>query len=353
MPTALDTPAFADPLLAFESWGDALACVDASRQRLLHANAAMQALVPGPTDTDLATWCAPVPGLWEATQRPGHGVVRCGASGQYHLQRAPLPEGQCLLRLVDDRSQLRAFQRQLDDRESLVFTSRALSLGEMGSTLAHELNQPIGACANLLRGLRARISRRADTHQPPEELTALESAIEQVTYAAKIIARIREYTQARSIKRQPVDVGALLADSVHLLDWDAQRVGAELRLTLPTEPIWVHGDPVMLQQVVVNLLRNALDALRLQAPAQALVEVQAARLSGHVQVSISDNGMGLTREAEQGLFLPFASTKPNGMGIGLAICRSFIELHQGRLWFSPGQPQGCTFHFSLALENTP
>jgi signal transduction histidine kinase len=105
----------------------------------------------------------------------------------------------------------------------------------------------------------------------------------------------------------------------------------------------------MLQQVVVNLMRNALDALRADPPPEPRLVVRLVVHAGEAEVQVRDNGCGLGDEAEAKLFVPFASTKPSGMGIGLSICRSFIELHRGRLWFSRNPDRGVTFHLNLPL----
>lgn len=354
MPAA--APAWCETLGA---WGDAVALVDDQAGVLLDASAPMQVLLPFTPGVSLPAWCRPMPGLLEglaAARAPGAATAwRCGAEGEYGAELAPLDGRRLLLRLHDERAaereRLRALRRQLDDREGLVFTSRSVSIGEMGSTLAHELNQPIGAAANLLRGLRVRLARRGrdGADGAADELAAVERAIEQVMYAAKVIARIREFTHARSPKRQLVDMAALMRASASLLDWELQRTGVRLALSLPEAPVLVRGDPVMLQQVLVNLLRNAIDALRDDRPAEPRVALSLHCERGEAEARIADNGVGLSAEAEQRLFVPFSSTKPNGMGIGLAICRSFVELHQGRLWFSRGPGRGCTFHMGLPL----
>jgi len=239
-------------------------------------------------------------------------------------------------------------QRQLDDREQLLFTSRVISVGEMATTLAHELNQPIGATANLLRGLRSRLSRRGSAALGAEEATALDRAIDQVMFAARVIARIREFTHSRQPRHTRVDLVALLRSSAALLDWDLQRTGARLTLELGEETAaHVRGDEVMLQQVIVNLMRNALDALRADPPEDPQLTLRLLARHGELEVQVCDNGCGLGETAEQQLFVPFASTKPSGMGIGLSICRSFVELHQGRLWFSRNADRGVTFHLGL------
>lgn len=341
------------------AWGDAVALVDDQAGVLLAASAPMQSLLPPVPGAALPVWCRAMPGLLEGlalARAPGASLAfRCGAEQEYGAELALLDERRLLLRLHDERAaereRLQALQRQLDDREGLVFTSRSVSIGEMGSTLAHELNQPIGAAANLLRGLRVRLARRGREggDGAADELAAVERAIEQVMYAAKVIARIREFTHARAPKRQLVDMAALMRASASLLDWELQRTGVRLVLTLPEAPVLVRGDPVMLQQVLVNLLRNAIDALREDRPAEPCVALSLHCQRGEAEARIADNGIGLSAEAEQRLFVPFSSTKPNGMGIGLAICRSFVELHQGRLWFSRGPERGCTFHMGLPL----
>lgn len=362
-------PTAADPHAAWcdslGAWGDAVALIDDASGQLLATSAPMQALLPPPPGGELPAWCRAMPGLLEAIAqaRTPHAprVFRCGPQQVYAGELASLDERRLLLRLRDERAaereRLQALRRQLDDREGLVFTSRSVSIGEMGSTLAHELNQPIGAAANLLRGLRVRLARRhrgaADGpagEGAADELAAVERAIEQVMYAARVIARIREFTHARAPKRQAVELGALMRASASLLDWELQRVGVRLTLALPETPVIVRGDAVMLQQVLVNLLRNAIDALREDPPDEPCIALALHCTHGEVEARITDNGAGLSAEAEQRLFVPFSSTKPNGMGIGLAICRSFVELHQGRLWFSRGPERGCTFHLGLPLD---
>jgi signal transduction histidine kinase len=225
--------------------------------------------------------------------------------------------------------------------------SRSLTVSEMGSVLAHELNQPIGATANLLRGLKLRLARRHP--DDTDELAALDKALQQVTYASQIIGRVREYTQSRQPKTERLDLVALVHDSLALLDWDLQRDGVRLVLRLPERPVPVMGDAVMLQQVLINLLRNALDALRLDGPEAPQVDIELREEAGRAELRVADNGPGMTPQTEARLFLPFASTKPNGMGLGLSICRSLIEMHQGRLWFTRREPAGCCFHFALPV----
>ncbi|MFL6699992.1 MAG: sensor histidine kinase [Vitreoscilla sp.] len=266
---------------------------------------------------------------------------------------APLANGRRALRLVDAGAREQALQRHLEDREQLLFTSRVVSIGEMATTLAHELNQPIGAVVNLLRGVQMRLVR--DDAAPADDVRqALARATDQALFAARIITRIREYTHSRQPKRVRFDLVRTLRASIQLLDWEIARDNVHLELSAPVdEECIVVGDEVMLQQVFVNLVRNALDAMRsLPAGAPRALGAQVQPGASQVEVAITDTGCGLSDDAQARLFVPFVSTKPSGMGIGLNICRSFVELHQGRLWFSRRDPAGCAFHVALPLAAT-
>jgi two-component system sensor kinase FixL len=350
----------ADLLHALGDLDEALAILDGDF--LVALNAPMQALLPGEAGGLAEDWAEPLHGLASALQAPLGQRCRCGTSGEYVAQRVALDARHVLLRLQDERARLHHLQRQLDDREGLLFTSRSLTVSEMGSVLAHELNQPIGATANLLRGLKLRLARRHP--DDVDELAALDKAVAQVSYASQIIGRVREYTQSRQPKVEPLDLVALVHQSLALLDWDLQREAVRLALDLPAAAVPVQGDAVMLQQVLINLLRNALDALRLDRPDDPLIDISLLVEGGRAELRVGDNGPGITPQTEARLFLPFSSTKPNGMGLGLSICRSLMEMHQGRLWFTRREDGGCCFHFALpalpvmagatqpALENT-
>ncbi len=209
-----------DPLAAFDRFGDAVALVDA-RKRVVHSTTrAWPALLPGVgAGTPLAALEAALPGLSDA---PPVGVgdagpvhLTLGDAQQWDAQIVAVDAGRRLLRLIDRREQRRELQRQLDDREQLLFTSRVISVGEMATTLAHELNQPIGATANLLRGLRSRLARRKQGLDA-EEAAALERALEQVMFAARVITRIREFTHSHQPRHARVDLAALLRASASL-----------------------------------------------------------------------------------------------------------------------------------------
>ena len=266
-------------------------------------------------------------------------------------RRIPLEDGCVVLRLDDPLGEAQARQRHLEDREQLLFTSRLLSIGEMATTLAHEINQPIGAAANLLRGSVMRLQRGdLDADGRQGLLQALQRATEQVLFASRVIARIREYTHSHTPKRAPIDVAALLRACVSLLDWETEREGVRVDLLAPAAPLWILADEVMLQQLFVNLMRNAIDAMRGNATGTRRLDLSVRVEGSQVEVTVRDSGCGISEAAEQTLFVPFVSTKPTGTGIGLNICRSFVELHQGRLWFTRNDDgPGTSFHAALPL----
>jgi signal transduction histidine kinase len=180
-------------------------------------------------------------------------------------------------------------------------------------------------------------------------LHALQRATEQVLFASRVIARIREYTHARAPQRTPVEIVGLLRGCVDLLDWETEREGVAVELNMPQHPLWTQADEVMLQQLFVNLMRNAIDAMRGNPAGQRLLRLRAREDRPRLEVTVQDSGCGLSEHAEKNLFVPFVSSKPTGMGIGLNICRSFVELHQGRLWFTRNEGPGTSFHAALPL----
>ena len=244
-------------------------------------------------------------------------------------------------------------QRYLQDREQLFLTSRTISVSEMATTLAHEINQPIGTIKNLLHGIKSRIVMHSKNNSKiePTTIEAIERAIEQTQFAAKIITRIRDYTQAKTPERELLDLSSLVKDCVSLLDWELDHQGIECQIKTPVEAIVVSGDELMLQQVFVNLLRNAIDAMRGLPEPKKMLLISSQQENDRVTISIEDSGCGLSENAEKKLFQPFVSTKPTGMGVGLNICRSFIELHQGKLWLTANEKAGCTSHVVLPMQN--
>jgi two-component system, LuxR family, sensor kinase FixL len=363
------------PLAALESLDLALLSLHLPTGQVLWRSKAFVTLVGGVDDT-VAALCQRLPGLkavldaaLDATSdavAPVGGAQTSVTSALQFEQRSLQAtttvhaRGLVSLRLEDYLAQAQARQRHLEDREQLLFTSRLLSIGEMATTLAHEINQPIGAAANLLRGSVMRIQRHLADNEaasprkkqaldPAPLLQALQRATEQVLFASRVIARIREYTHAHTPQRLPVNIVNLLKDCVSLLDWETEREHIRVELKCDGLALWTLADEVMLQQLFVNLMRNAIDAMRANPIDQRHLSIHARPEGPQLEITVCDTGSGLSEQAEQTLFVPFVSSKPTGTGIGLNICRSFVELHQGRLWFTRNEGLGTSFHAALPL----
>lgn len=265
----------------------------------------------------------------------------------YDLAVSVLTHHLYLLRFRDLSKKASETQRYLEDREQLFSMSRTLSVSEMATTLAHELNQPIGTLMNLLHGIKQRLGTNQKAYD--EMIKALDLAQQQTKFASGVISRVRDYTRSRQPDYQRLSVTDLVTSSVSLLDWEIQRddVGFSVNFS-DSMSFDVDGDYVMLQQVLVNLLRNALDAVReARVAGDRAITINITSDEKYIDIAIEDNGLGLSKQGEDSLFVPFSSTKPNGMGIGLNICRSFIELHQGKLWLSSLDSGGCAAHVLL------
>ena len=264
----------------------------------------------------------------------------------------PISSGRQVLRLKFSADRESAIQRYLEDREQLFSTSRSVSVSEMATTLAHEINQPIGSISNLLRGIRVRLKKGGDPDQE-EVFQAVDQAIEQTRFASNIIARIRDYTHARQPRKQSLDLAELVRVCVSLMDWEIKRDSIKLRVKTSNESIKVLGDKTMLQQVFVNLIRNAIDAMKKSPRVDRTLNIEILIDDREAEVAIVDAGCGFLDDAEKNFFVPFVSSKSTGMGVGLNICRSFIELHQGKLWLSSNEHKGCTSHVLLPIINEP
>jgi signal transduction histidine kinase len=258
-----------------------------------------------------------------------------------------LPNGRQVLRLTDSAERVSAIQRYLEDREQLFSISRSVSVSEMATTLAHEINQPIGTISNLLRGIRVRLKKDGVAYEGVKQ--AIKQAIEQTQFASKIITRIRDYTHARQPKNQSLDLVKLLCTCMSLMDWEIKRDSIRLKMDMGSDLIFVSGDEVMLQQVFVNLIRNGIDAMNKTPRKDRALTVKIFVDDQEVEVMVVDTGSGFPEDTKDSLFMPFVSSKPTGMGVGLNICRSFIEIHQGRLWLSSNEGAGCASHVLLPI----
>lgn len=238
--------------------------------------------------------------------------------------------------------------------EQLSHVQRLETMGEMSAALAHELNQPLSAISNYTSGSLRRL-RTASTITP-EVIDAMEQALSEANRAAEIIRRMRRFSRNAELQREPCSINEVVEEARRLVAGDTQRRSIRLRTNLATRVPVVQADAIHLQQVLINLIRNASDAMAdVEDPEQRLVEITTdASAPGRVEVRVTDRGSGITPQAMERLFDPFVTTKQHGMGLGLAICRSIIEAHQGRIWArndtdARGRTTGSTFGFYIPV----
>jgi len=234
--------------------------------------------------------------------------------------------------------------------ERIAHTARLITMGEMASTLAHELNQPLSAIANYCNGCIARMQAGASME---ELLPAMRKAAAQAERAGKVIARIRAFVKKSEPRRRATPVAAILEEALALIEIDARRRGIRLSVEIAPGLPDVHADQIMIEQVLLNLARNGLDAMRDTPEDERMLTVRA-RMGGKrfVEIAVLDRGHGIDEEDLEQLFKPFFTTRDEGMGMGLPICRSIIEFHDGCLTARPEPEGGIIFIFTLPIEET-
>jgi two-component system sensor kinase FixL len=258
-----------------------------------------------------------------------------------------------------DRRFFTGFVRDLTDRQQtdarlqelqaeLVHVSRISAMGEMASALAHELNQPLSAIANYLRGAR-RLLDRADPADRPRLEDALDKAADQALRAGEVIRRLRDFMGRGEIERQPEPLSKIVEEASALAMVGAKVRGVRAGLHLDPLADIVLVDRVQIQQVIVNLMRNALEAMG-EAERRELTVRSSPSGEEFTLVQVSDTGSGIDEEIRERLFQPFQTTKAEGMGVGLSICRTIVESHGGSIWAEPNPGGGAVVAFTLPRD---
>lgn len=275
--------------------------------------------------------------------RDGHEVITMVYTAQ--LIDADGRHSGWMSSVVDITEQKRAELRQRQNDEQLQHAQRLASLGEMASTLAHELNQPLMALSNFASAAKA----FAEQGNQPMLASSLDETVAQARRSAEIVRRIRGFVRQRTAGAEDCAVAALVANALALLQGEMRQrqVRAEVRIPPALPP--VRGDRVLLEQVLLNLLSNSLQAMQQATPPDLrVVKVEAECRDGRVHIRIADCGPGIDAALAEQVFAPFFTTKAGGLGLGLNICRTIVEAHRGRLSFAD-RPGGGTV-FTLELE---
>jgi two-component system sensor histidine kinase DctS len=222
-------------------------------------------------------------------------------------------------------------ERERLQQERLQTAARLTTMGELASCLAHELNQPLGAIASYLAGSQNML--RAGEADHAELLRVLGNASAQTQRAGQVIRRVHQFVRKQEPQRVEVDVGGLMEECWTLIELQAKRARVKVETRLEPGLPALRGDPVMLQQVILNLTRNGIEAMGEVPAARRRLAISAVRDDGGVRIGVRDFGVGILPKDAERIFSPFHTTKREGMGMGLPICRSIVEAHGGRLWF--------------------
>lgn len=247
--------------------------------------------------------------------------------------------------IIHDITAQQATERTLREmQEELLQVSRMSGMGQMASSLAHELNQPLTGASSLLQATR-RMLEVGDPAAIGRARDAVEKATQQLLRAGEIIRRLREFASRGDTEKVEVPVDVLLNEAIALARISNKFGSTRVDVQLGDTPA-VLADKVQIQQVILNLLRNGLEAM--EGVPKPVLTVSTRKCGEMVEVSIADMGVGIAEEVKERLFQPFVTTKHTGMGVGLAICRTIIEAHGGRLSVEDNPAGGTIFRFTLA-----
>ena len=276
------------------------------------------------------------------------GMRRDGSSFPMELAVGEMRSGERVFYtgFITDLTERQQTQARLQELQSeLVHVSRLTAMGEMASTLAHELNQPLAAASNYMKGCK-RLLEQDNPALLPKIREALDKGSEQAVRAGQIIRRLRDFVSRGETEKRAEPVSRLIDEASALALVGAGQQGIVTRLSIDPEARFVLADRVQVQQVLVNLLRNAVDAMR-DCSRRELNIATAIKRDGMVEIAVADTGPGISDEIADRLFQPFTTTKVTGMGVGLSISRTIVEAHGGQLSVERNHDGGATFRLTL------
>jgi C4-dicarboxylate-specific signal transduction histidine kinase len=279
------------------------------------------------------------------------GTVLNPQTGRWYLlQSGPIPWGSnphVKLKVLTDVTEQKNAELLREKHRGIIYRATQLTtLAEIASTLAHEINQPLMVIATYTDACQRLLDTQDFDRQ--EISRALRKCHDQAVRVSSIIERLREFIRQRQPQPSQCDVKSVVSEAVAMLrpQLDEACITVDVSQVIPT--LVIFADKILLIQVLVNLMRNAIDAMRDNLPQARKLSISVAlQESGNVEFSVSDNGSGLGEASLEELSSPFFTTKPDGLGLGLAICRSVAEAHGGRLWATENPLGGTIFHLSI------
>lgn len=247
---------------------------------------------------------------------------------------------------IRDLTERQQAELRLQDLQSeLAHVGRVSEMGTLASSLAHELNQPLAAIANYCEAARDLLDRASDSGTLEMVREALDEASKQSIRAGQIVRRLRDFMSHGESERRLESLPKLVGEANALALVGSREHGIDVQIDLDPQAGEVFVDRIQVQQVLINLIRNAIDAM-VESPRRSL-RISTHRQDGMVRVTVSDTGTGISEPIAEQLFQPFVTSKKAGMGIGLSICRTIVEAHGGRIWFETGADGGTAFSFTL------